>query len=180
VPKQYIIKNIYIDDVTDALLKSMKGSKSAHVRSAIRIYGDNKFSVMSITCNSNNRKLVFIGQLSNFYKEDYKILYMHTDNRISIDLNTYGFGCFTLSLEGIFNDTIKALNYKDYLINKYLDDGIVLYNDEIYHNTPRLLVIPIDHILYNKLINYCIINNKSVHKIINKLIIKFVNWFDKG
>ena len=72
----------------------------------------------------------------------------------------------------MFKTSVLALDYKDYSINKDLNNGIVLYNNEVYSGAvTRVLHMHIDDNLLYKFVLICSAKKKSV----GGLLLRFIN-----
>lgn len=165
-------RNISLSDLAISMLDSISSNRSDTVRTAIYNLYTGQFAVVKVVNTINNRVLYIVCRTIDYYRKDWLHIYLNTDQRLCIDIREHSLYCLDVEIIGVFKTSVLALDYKDYSINKDLNNGIVLYNNEVYSGAvTRVLHMHIDDNLLYKFVLICSAKKKSV----GGLLLRFIN-----
>lgn len=163
-------------DHSDFIILSRFGGKRADaLKVMINQFKETSYIIFEISCNVNGKK--FIGIMGNwkFYNESTYSIITYVGGGISFDLNKYSPVEFSKKIVGAFTSEKEALDYRDYYLNKCLDRGEVLYNEEVYFGAvPRLVIFPLPMALHQKLLEYCFSKKMKLPFFISKIIVRMI------
>ena len=164
-------RTITLDDLSCQMLDHLSRNRSGAIKQAVTSYYYTQYLLLKISCTINNRILYVMEKQTNYYKSNYLIKFINSDSRLQSDITNHGIGSIDIKVCGLFNTPIECIDYRDYLMNKSLNNGSVLYNDEIYNGVvPRVLSVILDNNLFIDLANYCNYKKKSINYTILKII----------
>lgn len=174
-----ITKHFYFDAETVEIIDNFEGSKpSAHVRVGVHLYNENKVIVFKIKNKVNHR--VFFGKsdLYTYFNGNMLDKILLSTNLLNTDAREYGYQSFSIESVGIFPTLVEANEYLDFIINKNYDEGVVLYNQELYTGfTPKTITIPISLSLYKSFLRILKIKKTTTTKVITFLIKTYIKNF---
>ena len=177
---EMVKNNIRIDSdkmiLIDQLRKTLDISKEKLFDNMIQVYAYHRICVVSIRCKVSKKVYVELFGIDKVLNKNFGIkVFNNCESFIRNDLVQYGVGEFEIEVHAIFRSNVEALNYRDFLINRYLDLGYGYYGFDLANGIiPRFLTIRLDLVVIDKLFKFCRDRKISVNKLITKLISKVV------
>lgn len=150
-------------------------NKTLAIKTGIDLLYKLPFCVFIVENSVNTRGLLSVARATEYFSKGFHATYLSNDDRLLNDIKQFGPAAFEFKMLGSFRTQLEALDYKDFLINRKLSAGSVLYNDETYTGiTPRVFELPIEPSLLRKLTELSIIKKLKVSEILIKLSSKWV------
>lgn len=159
------------------LCSVMNTNKEKLFDNMIYVYTYHRVCVVSIKCKITKKVYVDLFGIEKILHRNFNLnVFSQCEPMIRNDLLQYGVGEFEVEVLGIFRSSSEALNYRDFLINRYLDLGYDYYGYDLANGIiPRFLCIRLDLEIVDKLFNYCRKKGISVNNLLSKLIGKLFN-----
>jgi hypothetical protein len=167
---------VYLSDTDkERLERNTKRNKSSYISTGINVLDYHKVMIFSVRNVVNNRVYLGLDKPETYFKECVIDRLPSKFKGIEHDILEFGKGAFEKRSLGLFQNINEASYYLDFLINKYFDEGIVLYNDELFTGyTQKTINVPIKFNDFMDLIKICNLKKASFSQLTQKLIEKLI------
>ena len=168
--------NIYLTQQCRDKIRLLKGAISSNIRHSIDLYYNSKF-VLVKTYNLDFEKVLYsVIPTIEWYRSDYINQLYNSDSSIGCDMKESGINRFNCEIVGSFANRFDCIEFKDFLINKDLNDGIFVYNSEAFTTAvPRYLFAPIEISDYPKIVRICVQKDIKIENVLSKYIKKIIS-----
>lgn len=140
---------------------------------AIYSYFRYRFCVVSIVNKISKKCYIDIVGLEKVLSKNFDIhSFSKMEPSLLVDYEQYGLGSFDIKIHAVFNSADEGLDYRDFLINRFIDSGYSYYSyDLINEIVPRFFILRIKYSISVKIIQYCV--KKKIT--LNQLFLRFLS-----
>lgn len=144
-------------------------------RELLWTYGKCRFVLLEVSNAYRNRVWHGLYLVTEICQSQDKLLTMicaDSKNGMHLDFALYGIGEYSLSVIGLFNSRESGLDYRDFMMNKKLNQGWESYNyREIEQGlVKRYISVVVEHGVVRDLISVCRGLGLNFNKIVSKLV----------
>lgn len=174
MPLDRIRSTYYLSRRTITILEALpESTKSKSMTNAVDYYGYFKYIVYRLYNNANKRSYIGLIKSPDHYDDNFLTKALNSNKSMALDVKQYGQAEFDYRRIGSFNRIDEALEFRDYIMNRLIDEGAVLYNSDVYvGSSPRILSIQLDIKLASNFLKYCKIKKYTVNGLVKNLIKK--------
>ena len=168
---------IYLnDDMVDVLKNNYVTTPvSKTIARALNIYIRLSHLVVVELISTEGMRYITLLHISNLENINTISMIVKKNPVLRLDYERLGGGEFDLHVLGIFKTKALALDYLDYIRQKRVAEGCLLYHSDEYEN--RKIMFKINGSEWGKFLKICNKKKLSYHKVINKLIKNFVKKY---
>jgi len=168
-------RTVHIDRVMYAKIKYCDNELNTiaiKVEAAILHLERFRIHAVLIKCKLNKRFYVALIDSFDLIKAgmNYECL-IASDMLMYADFQTYGMGEFSFEDIGMFSTRENALNFRDYIVNYYLNKSYLYYSaDVVEGKIPRFVSISLRFDLMEKFMEYCHSKGQGMAHLIGGMI----------
>lgn len=153
-----------------------KDSLGKKIDRASFIFTRNRVGVIKVRCKINNRFYIGIFDVRDLNSEGFDTkIFERFDPILSKDFKEYGLGEFETQILAYFSDRLEAMNYRDFIANRGMDDGMEYYGaDFIDEIIPRFVSIKLPHKMILKLFSHCSTKGSTLNSLLRSLILRYL------
>jgi len=139
-------------------------------------YNGYRSVVVSVFCKISRKFYIDIVSQERMYSEDFeRHLFQRCDTGLHSDYLEYGIGEFIIYRHGLFASQKEAMDYRDFLINRFLDSGFVYYGFDVVNGiVPRFLTIKMKLEIVEELFEYCRVKKMTVNRVVGHYLKKLL------
>lgn len=167
--------SVYLDSYSRDVIEYMGCQQSEAVNTGLRMIGFSQYVIYELKNSVNNRVYLGITRPKTYFLTENKVS-IERNEMIIADVKTYGIASIESRILCGFPTIVEAVNYQGYLLNRLMDNGAVVYNDEIYTETiKRNVVVPLDYKIVEKLLKHCARKKMSISDFLSQTIHKVLS-----